>query len=304
MKNVLLIVILLATFAIQSPIQASELTLYFIKPSLPLNWSSPVTLAWSLFKVTKKKLPSQIGHTHVELNCDSEEGASPIHYFAGITMAAPEEPWHKFDEGYGLGTLLLDYTGALYPIESFLANRDEYTCEPPAEYLDGIPLLNFFRIRISNSTCRRLNQFFKEYQEKGLHNIYGGLASHPLYGGGGASCSVFAMSFLEVGGLFTEEMDRRWMQRVILPYSSIGDPESGDFVSPWEVLLRGFHWAKDAKQGIPVEIPDPALMHRWVLEKIATHDSSYSKENLCTYGYGITIDRTDSPTPSGPIWSE
>lgn len=283
------------------PAYSDELTLYFIEPPTPLDWQTPSALTLSFQKANAADdTGAPIGHIAVDLNCNSNQATPAVRIFDGMTMADSSEVWDALDKGRALGVLIDNYTGMFHG-DSYQEQIKEYSCNKATLNAEGKSRLSFLNIKIKPSTCERLVSYYQEYRQRGLDKVYGGLNTNPFSGDPrGASCSVFGMSFLEVAGLYSQEFDKEWNRYLRIPEELMGTPASP--ISIIKVVMQGHRWASDDQPGVTVKIPDPALMHKWIGEKIKSKDPQYQFQQLCDFSHGVSVDMTNVETPTFPIW--
>jgi hypothetical protein len=287
--------------------QAHEFILYSFPPATPLNWSSPLKLAYGaglkgrlVFEHGKNK--HTIGHCFMEL-----KGPNGERELTGSTTApdAPSDADFITKHGYGLGVLFAPMKGALDKSEKLDAElKDRYKTGK----------VTFFRFLINEQAYNRMKTYLDEYRERGYDSIYNG-TNEPRKGKG-AGCSAFAVSFLDVCGYVDPYFEKHWIRRVKLPKTLVGGPITGNHVSLGKVIFKA-HWAKEGEDYIPLNMWDPQLMYEWVYRiydlavKMQRSEGNYQKLKILGKNFkfvrrgnalGLFIDIRDLPPANDPIW--
>ncbi len=269
------------------PPAQNTLTLYLYPSYYGLSWSSPAALTRSTVLNTIPDIFTKngisIGHLSVEVNCQAEGGEPARRMASAMTK-----------EKIGLGLLFHDFKGALEAperIDKRLGKRARHGH------------VAFLTYKINPGTCHRLLRYYDEYRAKGYDQHYG-LPNRPRYGEG-AGCSAYGASYLELGGLLTEEQRGAWMKTLDVPLKYVGGPETGRKERLVKLLfpLRRTRWAQGEETSKTVAFYDPDSMYGWIMGKVRAHDAA-SDYQLKTLGrsYGIVFDATGVPTPDGPLW--
>ena len=278
-------------------VDAQSLTLYVIPPKKPMDWRSPRHLLKSYIKTFTAKTKYKgyahpIGHVIVELK-DSQkqivcgmvaESLKPLTLMASI-------------KGYGLGILSVVTPGKL--LEGKHNNDD---IEQRKTHGD----LAYIRYELSSETVERLWQYLEEYKNRGYDKMYNG-CNMPR-AGQGAGCSAFALSFLEIAGLYQEEVHDAWQVKIDVPQRLIG----GELYNKHKVSLlkvwRCKTWANplyNASQAISYF--EPYLMFQWIQtkwqEKATNEINTYSIE-LNGLSKGIVYNFRNQLTLHKPLWNE
>jgi hypothetical protein len=289
--------------------QAHEFILYSFPPASPLNWSTPLKLAYGaglkgrmVFEHGKNK--HTIGHCFMELK--SPDGDREL---TGSTTApdAPSDADFVTKLGYGLGVLFAPMKGALDSSEKL----DEELLQ---RYDTGKVI--FLRFIINEEAYERMKTYIDEYREKGYDSIYNG-TNEPRKGKG-AGCSAFAVSFLDVCGYIDPYFKKHWVRRVKMPRELVGGPITGNHVSLAKLIFKA-RWAKEDEEHIPLEMWDPQLMYEWVHKvyqiacKMYQDEGNYNKLKILGKSFkfvrrgnalGLYIDIRDIPPALDPIWQE
>lgn len=271
-----------------------ELVFYAIPSPHGMDWESPIRLgiiSGGFNQITFKEGDKKhlIGHNFMSLN-----RADGRRQLKGMTTVdSVEEVEVVTKHGYGFGALFTDLRGKF---------DDPAKIEHELDYRYGKGLVTRIRFLISPATAERMQRYMEEYAERKCHEHYGG-ANRPRYGEGGG-CSPFATSFLEVGGLMTEEFEREWIIRLRIPLEVCGGPAFGKRVNPFRALSIK-RWAHEHEPHALAVFWDPTLMYRhieneWKREfREPTGKWMIEKERgaLC-----LVKDCRDLPTPDEPIW--
>lgn len=309
MKKLLLAFLLLTIFATPSMAQNYEFILWAFPPAVPLDWSSPLKLAYGAglkgrFVFEHGKNKHTIGHCFMEL-----KGPNGEHELTGSTTAAdaPSDADFVTKHGYGLGVLFAPMKGAL-----------DSSAKLQQELLDRYKTgkVTFLRFIINKDAYARMKKYLDEYRQKGYDKIYNG-TNEPRKGKG-AGCSAFAVSFLDVCGYIDPYFEKEWIRRVKLPTSLVGGPITGKHVSLAKVIFKA-HWAKENEEFIPLEMWDPQLMYEWVHKvyrlagKMQKENGSFDKLKILGKNFrfvkidkalGMFIDVRDLQPANDPIWQD
>ena len=277
---------------------ADSVSLHLFKSPKGINWSTPwkmtvSTLQNSLVNTGDKRAYS-ISHVFVELNCSS----TGEHIFRGQTSIENSgERELIFKKGYGLGVMFHTYEGKYETDEGIKRDMAPY---------DGSSRYGTFTAVISPESCQRMLRMEREYVQREYWKMYSGLQADPLKGEG-AGCSAYAMSYLRVGGLM-EGFTQEWKNIIDVPKRFVGGPLTGNKVQITKLLFRpGAKWS-NKEPHIHLEAWNPEEMLNWVKR---THDLIDNGGELPGYKISIdrngeskhvTVDLSDRPTPTGPIW--
>jgi len=315
LKKAMFFVLLMAVFLMPQNLTgaeasaAHEFILYAFPPAVPLDWSSPLKLAYGAglkgrFVFEHGKNKHTIGHCFMELK--SPDGDREL---TGSTTAAdaPSDSDFITKHGYGLGVLFAPMKGALDSTEKL-----------DGELIDRYKTgkVTFVRFIINKKAYDRMKQYIDEYREKGYDSIYNG-TNEPRKGKG-AGCSAFAVSFLDVCGYIDPYFTKNWVRRVKMPRHLVGGPITGNKVSLAKVLTNA-RWAKEGEDHIPLEMWDPQLMYEWVQQvvrianKLHAEEGNYNKLKILGKNIrfikrgkaiGLYVDIRDVPPASDPIWQD
>ncbi len=302
---------LMLLLAMTAPLHAQnyEFILYAFPPATPLDWSSPLKLAYGaglkgrlVFEHGKNK--HTIGHAFMELRKDGKR----VELTGSTTAAdAPSDADFITKHGYGLGVLFAPMKGALdcsEKLDGELIDR----------YKTGKVM--YIRFIINEKAYARMKQYIDEYRAKGYDQIYNG-TNEPRKGTG-AGCSAFAMSFLDVCGYIDPMFEKEWIRRVDLPKSLVGGPITGNKVSLAKTIFKA-HWAKPGEEAIPLALYDPELMYNWLKEthkqafKLYKEQGNYKSMKVLGRNFrfdqrgkatGLIVDITDLPPATDPLWQK
>lgn len=304
-KTLLIICLLLSATGLYA--QAHEFILYAFPPATPLNWSSPLKLAYGaglkgrlVFEHGKNK--HTIGHCFMEM-----KGPDGHHELTGSTTSpdAPSDADFITKHGYGLGVLFAPMKGALDSSEKLAGELEQ-------RYQTGKAM--FIRFIVNEQAYERMKTYIDEYREKGFDSIYNG-TNEPRKGKG-AGCSAFAISFLDVCGYIDPYFKKNWIRKVNLPTNLVGGPITGNKVSLAKLLFKA-RWAKKDEDCIPLEMWDPQLMFEWIRKvyqiaaKLQKENGNFDKLKILGKNFkfvkrgkvlGLYIDIRDLPTATDPIW--
>ena len=270
----------------------NTLTLYFYRSPVILNWSTPGALTrTTLLSGTKDLLRGQenIALDHVTVKLDCEDGTS-LH--TAMTQEDPMESVRLLTTGQiGLGILFHRFAGRL-------ENREEIE-----RRLERNQKVRFLKFTLSSTTCRRVIDYAREFENRGHSRTYG-LPLRPRKGEG-AGCSAFAMSFLEIAGAMqhtsVREAAERWSRTLHVPKSMIGSPDRG--VNLAALSLKPARWPLRASdETVPLFFWEPNRMYDWVGEQLLMGAGTPWREVHEGSHPGLILDLSSIPTPTEPFF--
>ncbi len=282
----------------------NEFILYAFPPAVPLDWSTPLRLAYGAglkgrFVFEHGRNKHTIGHCFIELI--GKDGSREL---TGSTTAAdaPSDSDFITKHGYGLGVLFAPMKGAL-------DSSEKLDSELIDRYKTG--KVTYVRFILNDQAYARMKQYIDEYRKKGYDKTYNG-TNEPRKGKG-AGCSAFAVSFLDVCGYIDPQFDKYWVRRVKMPRHLVGGPITGNKVSLAKVLTRA-RWARNGEDYIPLNMWDPQLMYEWV-NKVVGNGSSERLSKIKILGrrpmlirrgksIGFHVDVRDLAPATDPIWQD
>ncbi len=277
-----------------------QLTIWTSPSVGEISWRSAASLIRTyLLSHLKTRVEGglDMGHMFVHLRT----AGNPQGKWSGMSDADPREMLSLVkDHGYGLGVLAADVAGRLHGGE-----RTEAVVRRKLER-GGIA---FMRFLVSEATGRRLEEYMTGYEARGAGAHYGG-ANRPRHGEGGG-CGSYAVSFLEVAGLLSSELDQAWGVVERIPADMFGGPGTGRFVSAWSLLewvSLGRDWARNDEPGVMLQMWDPSQAYRWILDQHrserAEPTGKWFPEDRGLSGKGLAVDARHEPTPEDSIWRE
>lgn len=279
---------------------SNHLTVYFIRSPLGINWSSPRALAQSTLKNQLAVMAGRkhsIGHIYAEYNCEKFN----LHKYFGMTSSGTtQEREMVLKKHYGLGASIADFDGHLEQTDEIISDLNK---------LYKIGQVSFFKIKISDQACLRMNEYMNIWQQEEIWKIYGGLHARPLYKEG-SGCSAFGASFLEISGLLFDEFIDSWTRQIYIPYKLIGGPRTGKEVKLTKLLVTKTKWANNSQDGFYVDFFDPDKMYSWannLYKKIGQnqYDAPYFVSTLRRgKSKGVYFDLSHIATPEGPIFKK
>lgn len=294
---------------------ADSLSILAYTAPTPLDWSTPgaltrTTIDNSLFGLIGRwrelgrgereyeyvAYPHAISHLNVELICNGE-----IKILTGMTSLRPDGEYLKglALEGKSLETMVEDVPGGLISTEKV------------QEWLPIMTQRGYVRRvkwQLHPQTCERLQQYFSDYKKLGLEKLYGGLNSRPLEAKGGAGCAAFAMSFLEVAGLYAPaDYDSVWKRDLRLREKYITRADKLAERGIWSFLLYGYDgaWAQENEPHLKMSFWDPQRVYDWIGDVHQGRVEFAIDHTLFKTGkksLGIEIDAREVAPPQGPIW--
>ena len=294
MKKIKFVFLVFLALIIAGSAGAQELTLYSMPSPSKINWSTPRGLLTSAItnnltlKHWKHKHP--IGHVFIQL---SHKEKKELLLTGSVPRPEDDSSKKVMKQGYGLGILFTDMLGELEKTEKLQA-------EIPARFESG--RIAYIRFKLSEANYDRLKKYLNIYKKRGYGNIYNGL-NLPREGLG-AGCSIFGISFLEVGGLMHPVWREKWPVTVRIPTELIGGPSTGNKVSIWK-LTRATRWAKESEPHRVLSLYEPYYIYEWIL-------AEWKKENVDKTGnvkllkkgkaFGLEYDCTHIAPPEEPIF--
>ncbi|MCM0605179.1 MAG: hypothetical protein KA715_03745 [Xanthomonadaceae bacterium] len=273
---------------------ADHVTLNFYPTPYGINWNSPGKLARTVILNRLAKESRKIGHVSIEVECGQEKI---------ITGMVQDDnnisfPDMLFKQKYGFGILYYDFRG-------YMETEKDLSAELERRSAKGN--LSLLRIEVNPTTCRRMLDYHKEYQQLGFDQHYG-LVNRPRYREGGG-CSAFGASFLDVAGVLDPKWVASWNKTIHIPEKYIGGPDSGRKVSFLKIALlyAKDRWARENEPQRKLNFWDPDEMHRWVKTTWNQEKKSPSGDYELFFrgkAKGLKVDRTWVPTPNESFWKE
>jgi hypothetical protein len=280
------------------------LTVYLIPAKVPYDWSSPDALLHSYFKNFKRNIFSKngyiLGHAFVQLSAGSAEND----ILTGMRSVDRKSQRHLvLGEHYGLSILGTALPGELDEQHSLGKKVERYLQQGK---------IAFIRMLISREAYDRMMAYYASYKLRldSLGNpglCYGG-AFWPRYYGEGSGCSAFAISFMDLAGLFRSEYSK-WKVYINIPDDLLGGPCNNGNEVRLKDIRKSDGWGKaPEKEGTgyePFWLYDPTLMYEWVLKTYEQDDSvektAIRKVNI-ERSKGIEIDARHIPLPDESIF--
>lgn len=271
------------------PASGNTIALLFYPAPSPIDWSSPGTMARAAIHNSLRDDPHAISHVDVYLRCEGEPVVA--------TGMSRKVNW-KFYASVLLGAKGIGMMTETYPGQEI--KTDEIVSGAAARLGNGrVRALSF---KVSGGTCRRALAYWREYSKRGYHNTYSGFTSSP-YKGEGAGCAAYAMSFLQIAGLWDPEFEREWSRHIRLPTRLLSGFSKVTF---WGYLMgRNEAWASEQEEALPLVIYDPELMYRWV-EKVSNNPAAWDKSARALKTQSaleIFVDRSRIQEPAQEFWS-
>lgn len=280
-------------FSFQASAGVNYLRLYFM-PSSPvrIEWDNPKNLVDSTIAAGFTNRNHPISHTTIELSCPS----IGVHYHAGAVSA---------DKNASMKLLFEDKIGL-----SIMAGAWPGRLESQQEIIDSLNyrgirngMLSAVTFTISNSTCARLNSYYREMESRSGSRFYGFAARPRRHEGAG--CSAFVASFLDVAGILTLEIRKAWTTQVKVPLSLMTILGTGAPSTVQELMAHpdALKWSDPSAPHMAITVYDPDRMHDWVMEKVK---SQQLKDNSLATSFpkivAIKMDVSSIATPSDPLF--
>lgn len=272
----------------------NSLTLFFFSSPNGVNWKTPKKLINSTIKNYSSRMNRTIGHAAIELTCDRFQDKPSRHVLTGMTDNGDANVSQLTKEKLGLGILFENLSGKMEDSVSLVNDIRE-------KIING--RVNFISYKISPTTCQRLSQYYDEYIEMKLYTNYG-LPNRPRFKEG-AGCSAFAISFLELAGLLTDEHYENWHYTINVPLDLIGGSITRNKISIFKLLRvsKKRHWASEDTPHKKISFWDPDSMFNWVKSKTQNNPSDSDFEIIKLGNiFGLATDRSEVETPTDPIW--
>ncbi|MNJ96803.1 hypothetical protein D3C87_145360 [compost metagenome] len=276
--------------------QADELELIFYRAPKPLNWTSPGVLVRGALdnmkhKVSGEDYPHSISHVNIKLQCGQEEAL-----YRGMTSdkSNASYAWDFFLKRISMDVLMINVPGRFYTKKEIL------------HWLPRLKRKGYVRslkIAINPEQCARAKGYLSLYEKLRLQKIYGGLRSDPLRGEG-AGCSAFAVSFLQVLGLFPEEIDQAWRRELKISEELITTSSRKATIG-----VLGFGqgknrpWVRSRERYVTLSFWDPELMFKWAGDMARSGRLPSKSEGPFI---SVQWDARGQAMASGPVfpWSE
>ncbi len=241
------------TFALMctEKVFSQTLTLYTYPPAHPYRWENPHRLLVSTINNyyfgTRRKEGRLIGHMIVELKKDSSVlyTAMSLHEMTDFR----ESLMHR---KLGLAVLFKMQEGLMETqadLQAELAYRTQHSRAA------------FIRFKISDSAYNYLKLYIDSFRIKGYDKLYNG--DNQPRSGGGAGCTAFGISFLELINALPPEYADQWAVKVPVPEKLIGDSASGRKVSVWRIFFTN-KWAGKNKPARWYVVYEPNYIYRWI----------------------------------------
>jgi hypothetical protein len=277
----------------------NQLTIYVIPSKVKYDWSSPRTLYKSFVKNYKRNLFTKkgylLGHAFVALRSPRLEQD----VVTGMRSAdRGEQKDMLLKEHYGLAVLGADMAGKMEQRDDLEKMIGKYSRKGRLAFMDFL---------VSDAAMDRMIRFLHSYEsyfdEEGRHGARYGGAFWPRYKGEGAGCSAFAVSFLDLAGILTEEFEE-WLVSINIPMDLIGGPYNNDNEVRLKDIRKSHAWAD--KESLAnedyehFEIFDPYLMFDWIArnwqEPEITGDINASAQRI-NDAIGLSFDARNIPLP-------
>ena len=276
--------ILLPLLFIMNQAFADELTFYVMPAHQPLDWTTPESVMKSYLKnkITFQNYP--LGHVWTGLKCGDKEELTG-------TKATSLDVINQTLMGRGLGIFYHTFEGQMESLEDVSKELENQESEGSASFL---------RFQLSDSQCKRAQQYLKEFKDKNVSKNFG-LVHKPRSGEGSNGLS-FALSFLDVLNIFDEELRINVLRSVNIPEELIGPPLRDETVSIWDLYSRRLSWAKDNQKSRILPFWDIDKLYTWINQKI----NRPRDLKVLTKGKmkGIVFDKSHLPTPPEPLWEQ
>ena len=233
-----------------------HLELLFYRAPSPLDWSSPRRLLISTLRnrlhwIDGKVYPHSISHVNVVLATSS---GKKISRGMSLSVSSVGYLYRFLFKGSSLDTMIINLPGKF---------MDDAVIEAPLKRYREKGYVETFRLLLNEAQAQRVHQYLELYQQYGLSQIYGALASDPLKGHG-AGCSAFAVSVLEVLGLVTEEFKTSWSRELRVPLELMASETKGAKIGFLGFLLgRNIGWSSEKSPHYRLSFWDPERMFQW-----------------------------------------
>lgn len=274
----------------------NTLKLYFFPSPYKYNWNSPQTLAKSVIINTilpsKYEYKSTIGHAAVELKC-----GETFYALTGMSMNNKKEDDQLIlEDKIGLGILF-------YPMAGRLQTKEELRKDINDRI--GSKDISWIEFQINDLACHRLKTYLTIYRNENIGDKYG-LVFNPRKKEG-AGCSAFAVSFLQIAGLLTDEYYLNWSRTIQTNKDLNGYNGSANEVSIFKMALgiKSTAWAKDSTNSIPLFFWEPNLMHQWVRQNYKLemeHQTGIYQIETIGNSFGLKYDARFVIPDLGPLF--
>jgi len=290
-----------------------ELIVYAARAESAIDWSSPRRMVLEYgFQSRKRRLLRErfgietsgltMGHMFVEFRSGEQ------HELVGMSTPGYQEEQDQVKvHGYGLGGLLTSLAGKFDDPAGLRGLIDEGVQRGKLAYM---------RFRLSPAIASRVGRYLREYRALWQDRRYSP-DGKPRYGGAnrprykeGAGCANFAVSVLEVAGLWNDRMAAGFQIDRRIPRNLVGGPLTGNRIQLTSLsgivrLLIHDRWAREGEPHVEGRFWDPSKAHDWIAEVLNAFglfgEGSWSTE-VRGQAKGVVFDARERAAPSDPIW--
>jgi hypothetical protein len=300
---------------------SQSITFFVIRPPANLNWNNPSSIAWSAVRASLNSSFHPIGHITANVECVTPQGED-VSFWTGMTSSTnnPTDMELLREKKLGFGIFYYDFKGHLETKEEIIEDLEKARHE----------IGRFFSLRflINPEHCLRMRDYYQQFQNKGVDAFYG-LNHRPRYKEG-AGCTAYAMSFLDVAGVFSQSLQNAWGKTILIPEELIGSESKP---VPMLDLLYSTHasrWAQEDEDHRRLAFFDTQFMAEWAtqfkgasrLPAGISHDQAAYERwhkivrireripgrsdgrlvNRSNQFFGLTIDARHYKAAQDPIW--
>jgi hypothetical protein len=256
------------------PVAENTLTIYVIPSPYLIDWSSPKNLLSSIAKNYFSFYPNFMGHVQVGVSCQNSKNEL-IEFHSGMVARSLTAKTQLIVHGAGLGVLFHSFDGRVeFQGDEAAADFDElktFLQDPKSN--QG---LNFFAYKINAAQCDRLKEYHDTYLKYDLGKFYG-LPNVPQKGEG-AGCSAYALSYLDVLGLVSDEERAAWSGVRYVPKKFAGPPVTENYINVLSLLWKNPNWGLNEDQDhLKIFFYEPRQMYEWV-ENIINRQQSFKND--------------------------
>lgn len=228
-----------------------KIELHVIKSPHGFDWQSPRGLFLSLKNYLDPRFSHKIGHAFVVLR--KNEQVTVATGMTGETNYQVMSDW-LFKKA-GLEVLMQPFRGRLEDSSVVLGDIEKHR---------KLGYLQTLTYEVSPEQYGACLKHLSRWAEHGMYRNYG--LHYSVLPTFGASCTSFAVNFLQVANLLSEEQIRAWTRTVSLPESLVRTSKKGvGFIRLFSRLARYKSWGEaDSKQNRELRFLDPDLMFRWI----------------------------------------
>lgn len=223
-----------------------KLILHIIPSPYGFEWNNYKKLVFSLRNYLSLKSSHKIGHAFIEI----QKNGIPI-IATGMTGETNYQViYDLLLKKIGLDFLIQKFRGRLETSDFVLKDIKKH---------QKLERIASYEIPIDHSQYKSCKKHLQRFCTEGLYRDYG-LTLSP-FKDKGASCTSFAVSFLNIANLLKTEHKKEWKRKVLLPTHTLkSNGKKIGILRLLFILLK----KNDNSLYTPIEFWDPDLMYHWI----------------------------------------